>query len=226
MVAHGRVELLAHPLSQKYLQMKWNSYGKYFHLTNLLFYCIFLGSITCFSSQLMEHEKALNFSYLNLSNMTTEQVRKISTISGSCNSRFLFEKYAERKSEILNVQMNYSMYICAMVILVFIVVNGAREVAQMLQQKCVYFFNPINLVTWCLYGSSVVMVSFFSNFGALLNKGFSGSAYFWRGDLRNPVLLCFNGGFSQLVQPAAPAAALRPSGNLRGDVSGNIADSH
>jgi transient receptor potential cation channel subfamily A protein 1 len=54
MVAHGRVELLAHPLSQKYLQMKWNSYGKYFHLANLLFYCIFLSFVTIFAAQLMD----------------------------------------------------------------------------------------------------------------------------------------------------------------------------
>lgn len=56
MVSHGRVELLAHPLSQKYLQMKWNSYGKYFHLANLLFYSIFLIFITIYSSQLMQSE--------------------------------------------------------------------------------------------------------------------------------------------------------------------------
>jgi len=49
MVSHGRVELLAHPLSQKYLQMKWHAYGKYFHITNLLFYIVFLSIITCFS---------------------------------------------------------------------------------------------------------------------------------------------------------------------------------
>lgn len=55
MVNHGRVELLAHPLSQKYLQMKWNTYGKYFHLAHLLFYTIFLIFVTLFSSQLMVH---------------------------------------------------------------------------------------------------------------------------------------------------------------------------
>ncbi|GBP92290.1 Transient receptor potential cation channel subfamily A member 1, partial [Eumeta japonica] len=44
---------LAHPLSQKYLQMKWNSYGKYFHLANLLFYSIFLIFVTVFSAMLM-----------------------------------------------------------------------------------------------------------------------------------------------------------------------------
>lgn len=55
MVNHGRVELLAHPLSQKYLQMKWNTYGKYFHLAHLLFYTIFLIFVTLFSSQLMAY---------------------------------------------------------------------------------------------------------------------------------------------------------------------------
>lgn len=55
MVQHGRVELLAHPLSQKYLQMKWNSYGKYFHIANLLCYSIFLIFITIYSSQLMQN---------------------------------------------------------------------------------------------------------------------------------------------------------------------------
>lgn len=55
MVAHGRVELLAHPLSQKYLQMKWNSYGKYFHVTNLVIYMIFLIFVTIYASQLMQN---------------------------------------------------------------------------------------------------------------------------------------------------------------------------
>lgn len=53
MVSHGRVELLAHPLSQKYLQMKWNAYGKYFHVTNLVIYTVFLSFVTLYASQLM-----------------------------------------------------------------------------------------------------------------------------------------------------------------------------
>lgn len=55
MVTHGRVELLAHPLSQKYLQMKWNAYGKYFHVTNLLIYMVFLAFVTIYASQLMQN---------------------------------------------------------------------------------------------------------------------------------------------------------------------------
>lgn len=68
MVAHGRVELLAHPLSQKYLQMKWNSYGKYFHLANVTFYSIFLTFITCFSSHLMIQQNSATS--INVTNLT------------------------------------------------------------------------------------------------------------------------------------------------------------
>jgi transient receptor potential cation channel subfamily A protein 1 len=75
MVAHGRVELLAHPLSQKYLQMKWNSYGKYFHLANLLLYCIFLSFVTIFAAQLMDDS----------SKNTTEMNDDNSTYTGSHN---------------------------------------------------------------------------------------------------------------------------------------------
>lgn len=53
MVTHGRVELLAHPLSQKYLQMKWNTYGKYFHVTNLVIYSVFLLFVTMYASELI-----------------------------------------------------------------------------------------------------------------------------------------------------------------------------
>lgn len=75
MVNHGRVELLAHPLSQKYLQMKWNTYGKYFHLAHLLFYTIFLIFVTLYSSQLM----AYNNSTYN-SNSTAIENDTLSTV--------------------------------------------------------------------------------------------------------------------------------------------------
>jgi len=76
MVTHGRVELLAHPLSQKYLQMKWNSYGKYFHLANLLFYCIFLAFVTIFTAQLMDDntEKNADTKYANATGNGSQNV--------------------------------------------------------------------------------------------------------------------------------------------------------
>lgn len=75
MVAHGRVELLAHPLSQKYLQMKWNAYGKYFHVTNLVIYTVFLLFVTLYASQLMNNVESIN---------TTVDV-KDSTVQNSSN---------------------------------------------------------------------------------------------------------------------------------------------
>jgi len=72
MVNHGRVELLAHPLSQKYLQMKWNTYGKYFHLAHLLFYTIFLIFVTLFSSQLMVYNQ-------NTFNVTSNSLLTVDT---------------------------------------------------------------------------------------------------------------------------------------------------
>lgn len=76
MVSHGRVELLAHPLSQKYLQMKWNSYGKYYHVANLLIYSVFLLFVTLFSSELMT----------NVSNLPSSQIlnQTIEPISEVC----------------------------------------------------------------------------------------------------------------------------------------------
>lgn len=77
MVAHGRVELLAHPLSQKYLKMKWDSYGKYFHLANLLLYTIFLAFVTSFVAQLMSLPlKANADSSENNASNTHQQVSK------------------------------------------------------------------------------------------------------------------------------------------------------
>lgn len=77
MVNHGRVELLAHPLSQKYLQMKWNTYGKYFHLAHLLFYTIFLIFVTLFSSQLMVYNQ--NLMTQSKSNATSSALLTVDT---------------------------------------------------------------------------------------------------------------------------------------------------
>jgi transient receptor potential cation channel subfamily A member 1 len=80
MVNHGRVELLAHPLSQKYLQMKWNTYGKYFHLAHLLFYTIFLIFVTLFSSQLMV--------YNNQDNMYNATSNALLTVDTTVNIKY------------------------------------------------------------------------------------------------------------------------------------------
>lgn len=85
MVNHDRVELLAHPLSQKYLQMKWNTYGKYFHLAHLLFYTIFLIFVTLFSSQLM----AYNNNYNAFNNITNDALLTVDSMVRFENIAFL-----------------------------------------------------------------------------------------------------------------------------------------
>ncbi|XP_072930871.1 transient receptor potential cation channel subfamily A member 1-like [Epargyreus clarus] len=148
MVAHGRVELLAHPLSQKYLQMKWNSYGKYFHLTNLLLYSVFLLFVTMYSYLLMTITKVktgndVPYSVLNLSN---DDVKAFDVLNGTMtHSTEEFHKIV-------------AMYTSSITILVYNSMCLIREAYNLRQQKWHYFFDPSNLVAWTLYVCSTLMV--------------------------------------------------------------------
>ncbi|XP_046391330.1 transient receptor potential cation channel subfamily A member 1 [Ischnura elegans] len=152
MVAHGRVELLAHPLSQKYLQMKWNSYGKYFHLANLLFYTIFLAFITSFTACLLD----LHPRY-----------------KGKCHSN---DSEPENCSSYHNSSVSYQgenskppmMYFSGIAILTYIILNILREAIQAYQQKWQYLLDPFNVVSLLLYASAFTMV--FPMFGTGLGE--------------------------------------------------------
>ena len=50
MVNSGRVELLMHPLTQKFLEMKWHAYGMYINMIYILIYLFFLGAVTSFAA--------------------------------------------------------------------------------------------------------------------------------------------------------------------------------
>ncbi|XP_052746471.1 transient receptor potential cation channel subfamily A member 1 [Bicyclus anynana] len=144
MVAHGRVQLLAHPLSQKYLQMKWNSYGKYFHLANLLFYCVFLTFITLYANLLMKkpydvqtNNKTSNSTLANLKNKPADEQGK--------------DKTTEFESWI-------ALYTSTVAILIYNFIGLIREMCNIRDQKCHYIMDPSNFVSWMLYVSSVLMV--------------------------------------------------------------------
>lgn len=49
-------------------------------------------------------------------------------------------------------------YTCAMIIIAYIVLNSLREVLQLYQQRWHYLLDPINLVSWLLYISSIIMI--------------------------------------------------------------------
>ncbi|KAG8222242.1 hypothetical protein J437_LFUL001440 [Ladona fulva] len=154
MVAHGRVELLAHPLSQKYLQMKWNSYGKYFHVANLMFYTFFLACVTTFTFSLLE----LSPEYSRKEEM--DDLNESAVIDYNRTPKALPFDYRPTITPL--------MYCSAIAIVIYIVVSTLREVIQAYQQRWQYLLDPFNIVSWLLYISAFSMV--FPVFGADFDK--------------------------------------------------------
>lgn len=77
MVKSGQVDLLLHPLTQKYLEMKWHAYGMYVHLFNMFIFLLFLGMVTTFSAgvlgkyEIIAEDQDLNFLEGNATNNNT-----------------------------------------------------------------------------------------------------------------------------------------------------------
>ncbi|CAK1554642.1 unnamed protein product [Leptosia nina] len=156
MVAHGRVELLAHPLSQKYLQMKWNSYGKYFHLTNLLFYCIFLVFVTLYGYLLMgnatEFEQTSNIPpQTNVTNNSGSAVVPTNNTLKASSKIVIFPFT-------IALETMVALYTSAIAILSYNCFCLIRELYNIKQQKWHYLTDPSNFVSWILYASSTIMV--------------------------------------------------------------------
>ncbi|XP_041448534.1 transient receptor potential cation channel subfamily A member 1 isoform X2 [Drosophila obscura] len=155
MVTHGRVELLAHPLSQKYLQMKWNSYGKYFHLANLLIYSIFLVFVTIYSSLMMnniELEPGINKSMSQYCNLGWDQLTHNLSQNHYAATHFRQDSCVER------INRTTAILFCAGVIVVYILLNSMREIIQIYQQRLHYILETVNLISWVLYISALVMI--------------------------------------------------------------------
>ncbi|CAG5039511.1 unnamed protein product [Parnassius apollo] len=169
MVAHGRVELLAHPLSQKYLQMKWNSYGKYFHLANLLVYCIFLTFVTVYTYLLMNGVSKSSF--------------HVNHTSICPSSNKLFNNNAsdsvKNGTETINIPGDFekvvAMCTSTTAILIYNSICLIREAYNIKQQKWHYLVDPSNLGSWVLYISSTVML-FPSIFGENCDVQFSAAS--------------------------------------------------
>ena len=54
MVRHCRIELLMHPLTQKYLAMKWQAYGRICHMLSMLLYAVFVALVTAHGVHLLQ----------------------------------------------------------------------------------------------------------------------------------------------------------------------------
>ncbi|XP_073839943.1 transient receptor potential cation channel A1 isoform X2 [Musca autumnalis] len=151
MVNHGRVELLAHPLSQKYLQMKWNSYGKYVHLANLLIYSIFLLFVTIYSSLMMNG--------VNVQNRPSGEGYNYSS-SYDCSVNFTGrpanESWYENCYE--SIDQSPAIVFCAFVIVAYIIGFSLKDLFQIYQQRLHYFVETINIIQWILYISTLIMI--------------------------------------------------------------------
>uniref|UniRef100_A0A1A9V4K4 Transient receptor potential cation channel subfamily A member 1 n=1 Tax=Glossina austeni TaxID=7395 RepID=A0A1A9V4K4_GLOAU len=158
MVNHGRVELLAHPLSQKYLQMKWNSYGKYFHLANLLVYSIFLLFVTIYSSLMMNGIKIKNRVFVANLNVIRNRsdVIDCSSLIGSLQLR---NDSMSRDECYESISQSPTIRVCAGTIIVYIALSSLRELIQIYQQRLHYILEIVNLISWILYISTLIMVA-------------------------------------------------------------------
>ncbi|XP_030385455.1 transient receptor potential cation channel subfamily A member 1 isoform X2 [Scaptodrosophila lebanonensis] len=156
MVTHGRVELLAHPLSQKYLQMKWNSYGKYFHLANLLIYSIFLVFVTIYSSLMMNNIEMRPGANKTIGHYGEKGYKEL-IYNLSKNPSMAEEIHLELSAERLN--RSTGILVCAVIIVVYILLNSMREIIQIYQQRLHYLVETVNLISWVLYLSALVMIA-------------------------------------------------------------------
>ena len=69
------------------------------------------------------------------------------------NMILLFTQNTEHRNENLPVR-----FACAIIIITYIALNSVREVLQLYQQRWHYLLDPINLVSWLLYISSIIMI--------------------------------------------------------------------
>uniref|UniRef100_A0A8C1WSR6 Transient receptor potential cation channel, subfamily A, member 1b n=1 Tax=Cyprinus carpio TaxID=7962 RepID=A0A8C1WSR6_CYPCA len=128
MVRYNRLELLTHPVSQKYLEMKWKVYGSKVHLLNLAVYLLGLLPLT--------------YLILNL--------RPKQEVFGNNTSVIMVPiSFREQKSLIS---------VCIIMVLVFNVYSICKELVQLAQQRINYFTDFSNPADWGAAISSLVFV--------------------------------------------------------------------
>ncbi|KAK7066886.1 Transient receptor putative cation channel subfamily A member 1 [Halocaridina rubra] len=140
MVNCGRLELLMHPLTQRYLEMKWQAYGKCIHLCNLFMYLLFLSLVTIFAVGVLGHKCSIT----------------------SMNQTFIYssEIFSENDSEGPEriKEPTAWMYFMAIAIIMFAIFNMAKELFQIYHHRLKYLLAAINAVEWTMYLTSICMV--------------------------------------------------------------------
>ncbi|KAF7691743.1 transient receptor potential cation channel subfamily A member 1b [Silurus meridionalis] len=128
MVQYNRLELLTHPVCQKYLEMKWKAYGSKAHLLNLAVYLLGLLPLT----------------YLVI-NLKPSQIK---TANGTV---FKMEPIPFRKQ-------SYLISVSMLMVLVMNIYAICKEVIQLVQQRMSYFFDSSNVSDWATAISSLAFI--------------------------------------------------------------------
>ncbi|KAM9436779.1 transient receptor potential cation channel subfamily A member 1-like isoform 2-T2 [Clarias gariepinus] len=139
MVQYNRLELLTHPVCQKYLEMKWKAYGSKAHLLNLAVYLLGLLPLTYLVIKL----KSTQFRTANGTAFTMEPVS--------------FQK----QSFFISMSM--------LMVLIMNIYGICKEVIQLAQQRRTYFLDSSNLLDWvtAIFSLSFVTPMFFGVEGNL-----------------------------------------------------------
>ncbi|GAB1600551.1 transient receptor potential cation channel subfamily A member 1-like isoform X3 [Argonauta hians] len=148
----GREDLLSHPVCENFLKMKWNGYGRWIYIFNLLFYIIFLGLLTNFVTthdSMMHYDPdcsyALNKTYKAAAVPTTDVKTKEEMNACSFKVMQTFE---------LSIFHGITVWL----ITIFCIINLLKEIVQIIQQGKRYFREPINILEWILYTSTCVFI--------------------------------------------------------------------
>lgn len=75
------------------------------------------------------------------------------------------------------IQQSTAILVCAVVIIVYIAASSLRELVQMYQQRWHYILEIVNLISWILYISTLIMViPVFKSDGGITNVHYSAAS--------------------------------------------------
>ncbi|XP_078619964.1 transient receptor potential cation channel subfamily A member 1-like [Branchiostoma floridae x Branchiostoma japonicum] len=156
MVDANRVELLSHPVCINFLDMKWNAYGRFVYLSNLILYLIYLIFLTVFvatSAHPTSHTDFVPSAWGN-SSMNGTGVNGTSVNGSSGNGSVIQHLHNLCQFE----ERHWLENTCIIICLAFGAFNVLKEIGQMIHQKQKYFRDVTNLLEWCLYVATLVFI--------------------------------------------------------------------
>lgn len=93
----------------------------------------------------------------------------------SSNIRFL--NYSESIDCYERIEQSTAIVVCAVAIIVYITLTSLRELIQMYQQRLHYILEIVNLISWILYISTLIMViPVFKADGGITNVHYSAAS--------------------------------------------------